>query len=812
MLYSLSIQEEGAFMSRLARVSLLVIFLVIPCFCQKKPAKANAGAAGLPSVSSEKSSDAAARLPVKRVVLYKNGIGYFEHTTRVHGTQDLRIDFTSGQLNDVLKSLTAVDMGEGRISSVRYNSTAPLSERLKSLRLPFGLQTTNADFLNALRGARVEVRSGTASATGRLLSVEKSRKTDARGNFSDVTEFSVVGDAGEMRSFELTPATSVRLAERDLNEEVGRYMNLIGSSRAADVRRMTLTATGSGEREIFVSYISEVPVWKSTYRILMPEKPGDKPLLQGWAIVDNTIGEDWTDVQLSLVAGAPQSFVQNISQPYYVRRPEVALPESVQLTPQTHEAAINGRTSSDLVALGSGAAGGAGVLTGLQGFVRDPSGAAVSNARITVRNEETGASQSTTTNAQGLYRFDNIQAGNSALFVDSQGFKRFQLTSFYLGVDRMNEIDARLELGASSQTVEVTAQLQTLNTESSTVSSTRSYAEAEEPEAEAKGLGDNFEYKLKQKITIGKNQSALVPILQSKIEAEKVTLWTSGSENVLRALWIKNTSGLTLDGGSFNLIDSDAFAGEGILETIHPDERRLISYAADPAVHIVDRAQEEEKPVSRVKMTKGILIATQEMRSTHKFVIHDADSTPRDVVVEYPVRPGWKLVEGLKPDETTSSFYRFRLPVDAGKSGELTVEEYSPQDTRYELANLEDEQVTRLSLLIADNRITPALKEAMQRVLQKKNEIGQLEAQSAERQRQIDAIEKDQMRLRENMKALKGSAEERALIQRYTHELNSQEDTLAALRQEKDQLDSKQEQAQKDLETISTQIVMDERF
>jgi hypothetical protein len=495
-----------------------------------------------------------------------------------------------------------------------------------------------------------------------------------------------------------------------------------------------------------------------------------------------------------------------------VRRPEVALPESVQLTPQTHEAAINGRTSSDLVALGSGAAGGAGVLTGLQGFVRDPSGAAVSNARITVRNEETGASQSTTTNAQGLYRFDNIQAGNSALFVDSQGFKRFQLTSFYLGVDRMNEIDARLELGASSQTVEVTAQLQTLNTESSTVSSTRSYAEAEEPEAEAKGLGDNFEYKLKQKITIGKNQSALVPILQSKIEAEKVTLWTSGSENVLRALWIKNTSGLTLDGGSFNLIDSDAFAGEGILETIHPDERRLISYAADPAVHIVDRAQEEEKPVSRVKMTKGILIATQEMRSTHKFVIHDADSTPRDVVVEYPVRPGWKLVEGLKPDETTSSFYRFRLPVDAGKSGELTVEEYSPQDTRYELANLEDEQVTRLSLLIADNRITPALKEAMQRVLQKKNEIGQLEAQSAERQRQIDAIEKDQMRLRENMKALKGSAEERALIQRYTHELNSQEDTLAALRQEKDQLDSKQEQAQKDLETISTQIVMDERF
>jgi hypothetical protein len=480
---------------------LLLLIFVFPSVAQKKPRDNKSVSAVQPD--AEKTSDSAARLPVKRVVLYKNGIGYFEHTARVRGTQDLRIDFTTGQLNDVLKSLTTVDMGDGRISSVRYNSTAPLGERLKSLRLPFGVQTTNADFLTALRGTRIEVRNGATAATGRLLSVEKSRKQDARGNFTDVTEFSLVGDAGELRTFELTPATSVRLAERDLNEEVGKYLNLVGSSRAADVRRMTLTATGSGEREIFVSYISEVPVWKSTYRILMPDKPGDKPLLQGWAVVDNTIGEDWQDVALSLVAGAPQSFVQNISQPYYVRRPEVALPASAQLTPQTHEVAINGRNVGDLMNLNAGVAGGigsgsgagrgmGGPLTGLQGFVRDPSGAAISNARVTVRNEETGTSQNTTTNAQGMYRFDNIQAGNSALFVDSHGFRRFQLTSFYLGTDRMNEIDARLELGSTAETVQVTAEPATLNTESSTLSSVRGYAEGEEPQAEAKGLGDNF--------------------------------------------------------------------------------------------------------------------------------------------------------------------------------------------------------------------------------------------------------------------------------------------------------------------------------
>jgi Carboxypeptidase regulatory-like domain len=787
------------------------VALVLPCSAQQKSVNPKTPSGVLETAT--KTADSANRLPVKRVVLYKNGVGYFEHTARVHGTQDLRIDFTTGQLNDVLESLTAVDTGDGRITSVRYNSTAPLSERLKSLRLPFGLQTTNAEFLNALRGARVDVRSGSVSATGRLLSVESSRKQDARGNFTDVTDFSLVSDGGELRTFELTPATSVRVADRELNEEVERYMNLVGSSRAADVRRMTLTATGTGDREIFVSYISEVPVWKSTYRILMPEKPGDKPLLQGWAVVDNTIGEDWTDVELSLVAGAPQSFVQNISQPYYIRRPEVALPESAQLTPQTHEVAINGRNFSELVTLSPGVAGAtansSGPLTGLQGFVRDAAGAAIPNARITVRNEESGTSRSTTTNAQGLYRVDNIQAGNSALFVDATGFRRFQLTSFYLGVDRMNEIDARLEVGTATETVEVTAQPTVLQTSTSMV---RGYAEGERPEAEAKGLGDNFEYKLKQKITIGKNQSALVPILQSKIEADKVTLWTVGTDNVLRALWIHNTSGLTLDGGSFNLLDADAFAGEGMLETIHPDERRLISYAADPAVHIADRLQEDSRPVSRVRMTKGVLITTQELRTSHKFEIRNADTSARQVVVEYPVRSGWKLSETLKPEETSASYYRFRLPVEAGKSSELLVEETSPQETRYELTDLDDDHVKQLNLLVADNRITPALKEAIQRILQKKSEVDQIESQSAERKRQMDTIEKDQARLRENMKALKGSAEERALIQRYTGELNSQEDRLAALTKEKEDLDRKQAQAQNELETMVEQTVLDERF
>src|SRR5271169_1262958 len=112
-------------------VLLSLLLFVFPATAENKPT-------GIKPPAAPRAKEASARLPVKRVVLYKNGVGYFEHTARVHGTQDLRIDFTTGQLNDVLKSLTAVDMGDGRVTSVRYNSTAPLNERLKSLRLPFG--------------------------------------------------------------------------------------------------------------------------------------------------------------------------------------------------------------------------------------------------------------------------------------------------------------------------------------------------------------------------------------------------------------------------------------------------------------------------------------------------------------------------------------------------------------------------------------------------------------------------------------------------------------------------------------------------
>ena len=132
-------------------------------------------------------------LPVKRVVLYKSGVGYFEHLGRVRESQDVTIPFTSGQLNDVLKSLTVLDLNGGRITGVEYGSAAPMDRQLGDLRLPVGEKASLTEFLGALRGARLEVRSGTSTITGRLLSVERKTRI-AGGTTLEVDYLSLIAD------------------------------------------------------------------------------------------------------------------------------------------------------------------------------------------------------------------------------------------------------------------------------------------------------------------------------------------------------------------------------------------------------------------------------------------------------------------------------------------------------------------------------------------------------------------------------------------------------------------------------------------
>jgi hypothetical protein len=765
-----------------------------------------------------------AMLPVRRVVLYKNGVGYFEHLGRVRGSQTVHVDFTSAQLNDVLKSLTALDLSGGRITGVDYNSEAPLARRLATLRLALGEKPSMADFLAALRGARVEVRGANGPAlTGKLLSVE--RKTRTASNWTvETDEISLITDAGEVRSVDLNPATSVRIAEQDLQAEVGKYLGLIASARDQDVRRMTLSTTGSGERNLYVSYISEVPIWKTTYRIVLPTKPEKKPLLQGWAIVDNTVGEDWNDVELSLVAGAPHSFIQQLSEPFYGRRPVVALPESVQLSPQTHAATLLGGNGS------------------LNGTVTDQSGASVAGATVRLVGPNGAVIAQTTTDSNGQYSFSSQPTGNYRVEMERLGFRKTVVSNLNLSPGA-NQINGQLQVGSSSQVVEVTASGVSLETSASEISATGGSAGklpvanrahvnfsagasggtgggtfragptlnpglvensigGMEAAASGQGLGDLFEYKLKDRVTLKKNQSALVPIVQTELDAEKVSLWTgtTGSGRPLRGLWLKNSSSLTLDGGSFSVLDNEVFAGEGLTDPIKPGERRLVSYATDLGLLVQAETSGRPQHVTRVKISKGMLTQISELQERTLYTVRNEDDTTRQLVVEHPARYAWTLVKGSKePEEKAPGVYRFRMEVPAKATATLPVEEAHVQETTYQLSNLNDDQI---AIFVRQQTITPEMQLALAKISAQKAVVAKLEEEMELRQKDIERIVDDQGRLRENMKALRGSAEEKTLLQRYTRQLDEQETRLDALRKKIEATESQRDQANDRLEKM----------
>ena len=672
------------------------------------------------SAPAPASAPAEVPLPIRRVVLFKSGIGYFEHLGDVRNRQDVTIRFNSPQLDDVLKSLTVLDLGKGQIAGITYNSTAPMEQRLGALRLPLDAGTTAMQMLGSLRGARIEVNAGAGPIEGRLLAVEQRDKSHGDETTS-IDTFSILTDAGELRSFELTPAVRVRVVDRDLRQEIGRYLDLVGSAREQDVRSLVISTSGSGDRPLFVSYVSEVPIWKSTYRLVLPAK--GPPLLQGWAIVDNTIGEDWRDVQLSLVAGAPQSFIQNLSQPYYAQRPVVPMPRAVLLTPQTHQETLQ---SQDLAA-------------------RQTPPPPPPRARLS-EGDTAGA-----------------------------------------------EFGAEIVSGAPSASIPEDVHEQAADVD---------------PVAAGSSLGDLFEYRITQPITVNKNQSALVPILSAEIAAEKVSLWNRapGSGRPLRAVWLTNATGLTLDGGSMTLIDGGAFAGEGLIEALKPGGRRLLSYAADLGTLVDARVSAAPGRVARLSVRDGIVVEESQERATWTYRARNENPSGVTLVIEHRVRPGWTLSPDLKPEEITAGAARFRLRIEPASEATLEVPEFSRRETRIAVTDVDAALITRLT---QSGVPAQALETALKPVLEKRAELAAIDRRLQTLQAEHATIVRDQQRVRENMKALRGSAEEKQLLQRYTRQLDEQETRLEALQKDLDRAGAARAAGHEELSALLAAVSLD---
>jgi hypothetical protein len=733
---------------RLASVFLVLSSSVLaPQSSTPKPAAtAPKPSSPAPSADSPARPRDGAGLPVRRVVLYKNGVGYFEHAGRVTGTQAVTIDFTSSQLDDALQSLTALDLGGGRITGVNYNSSTPFNQQLKNIPLGLGDKPSTTDLYAALRGARVEVSGpGEAPVSGRIVHYEIRSEKNAAGVTANHRVLTIITDTGLIRSLDIGPATGVHILDGDLRRDLDDYLALLASTQSRQMRHLTLDAQGTGTRDIRVSYISEVPVWKSTYRIVFPAGSGksretESATLQGWAVVDNTVGSDWDNVQLSLVAGAPQSFTEPLSQPIYTTRPTVAVPEAENMAPVVHEGALAAAPAMP------------------------------------------AASQSVTVNgALAPRELARKQLG--------------QLHGAYPGgLATGSNVAGGVIGGIGSGSAGGSG-------------GGYSFLQDETGSASSSRFDDFFEYTVAQPVTLHKNQSALVPFLQTSVQADRVTLWNAAEPVALRALWLTNASNLTLDRGSFSVFESGEFAGEGLTDPIHAGEKRLLSYAVDQAVHISTEGRTDSMHLRHLTAHNGVLSErTEEIREI-TYVVHNAASDARNVILEHPVEDGWKLNSDPSPIETSASFYRFRVAAGPGEIVRLHVGQTHIQTISYALTGMDDQQ---LDILIKGSGDRAAIEKALAPVLAARAKLADLETRVDAKQKDIDRVETDSKRLHDNLVGLKDSPEERTLARRYAGEMNTDEDQLQTLRKDRADLEQQQKAAQQALDDAIASLNLDE--
>jgi hypothetical protein len=741
------------------------------------------------------------RLPIRRVILYSNGVAYIERRGIVNGNAEVNLSFKQSQVDDVLKSMVVLDLNKGRIGAVSYNSSAPISARMAEI--PFSVNPVSSDgggiagVLSQLQGAKVAVTSIKGTFVGSILTVERRQVTTDKQ--SQMTSILVIAsENGEISSFDLNDIRSVKLLDEGTRKDVNEFANATASARRLDAKTITVTSQGTGQREMVVSYTIAAPIWKTTYRVVL-DKEG-KPFFQGWAIVDNVSEENWQDVQLSLVSGSPVSFIQPLQKPLYRYRPVIAMPTDLQLKPQVYEP--QGRVSR----AGS---------SEISGTVTDPNGAVVPNATVTITNTSSGASFSTYTNADGEFSREGLAAGNYTVSVTAPGFKRTLVTSVQPGRD----LDIEIQVGGVSETVTVTGSADVVNTSSASLSNNYSTNVSLQQgltsvsdalinnnsgvvtAAAGEEIGDLFEYRIEQPVTVDRDRSALIPIIQTKMEGERVSIYNESVrvDRPFSGVLLKNPTALTLESGSLTVLDGDAYAGEALMERLKPKEQRLISFALDLGTHVRVRQTADREPAKIVKVVSGTFQVHYFQGDQRVYDISNQTDKPKVMYIEFPIRDSWQLSETTaKPEYTTQRYYRFRVELAPFADKQFTIALRQPLMDSYQIASLSKAEI---ELFVSRRYIDDATRAKLEKLVDLRQRILQVSQKLESFDDEVEKIESDQKRLRENIEALSKTPEAKTLISRYIAKAGEQETRLEEMDKERKTLESEKQSLESQLAT-----------
>lgn len=697
-------------------------------------------------------------LPLKRIVFYSNGVAYFERRGRIQGDAEIKLPFRGTELDDVLKSLLVLDLGRGRIESVEYEAVEPPAVKLagSSFRLPAGTLENDPDgglagALRRLQGCRVALSLPSRELTGRILTVSRTALRPGTNQPGEIKDFLLLAsDEGGLHSLALPDIRSVRL----LDEENRRQLNLFAETAArlgkTESSLLTITSRGEGSRELMAACTVAAPVWKASYR--MVAGADGRPFLQGWALVDNTTDEDWEQVMITLVSGSPASTWQQLSWPLYRHRPQIQPPGGTSPFPQEAP----------------------------KPWLTGPPPVSTASASMATELTQDNRLSKVPVNGKNFPALMNLSPGVSIDGVDNNSTAIQSQPA--LSVTLPSDAITRGEAGVST-------------------------------EVESLRRGELFEYRVAVPVTIRRHRSALVPIVQTALEGERVSRYSEIQGGRPKSGWrLHNTSGLVLEQGPVVLMEGEAFGGESTLPRIYENQKKFIPFAEDLDLEITSREVKEREPAFLVKAGRGAFQAHHYEVHRTIYAIRNHAGRAKILYIEHPVEEEWEWADGMpKPvsRDDESALFRLEVPPGGREPLEFTVSARCPKMDTYQLDDL---TAVDLEVFQARGYLDEATGKALRQLVGFSEKTVENEQMQEKLEAEAEALSEEQERLRDTVEKLGKQAEARILITRYLTKMDRQENRLEEIAREKARLSEENLKLGKDKKQLVANLLLERKL
>ena len=655
----------------------------------------------------------APELPVVKVVLYQNGVGYFERRGKLNG-QSVELRVRPDQINDVLKSLSVLDLSGGMPSSV----SLPVEKSGDRLAAELPAQVRNAvglqGLLAVLRGTEVEVDGEDGTLQGRVVGVETQMVPGGRdGANVQRAVLTLMAGSDRLIATAVDGIREVRIGDRTLSVGLSRSLDISRSDGAWKPVSLTVRLAGDETHDLIVSYIHEVPIWRPAYRAWV--ETGKSVQLQGWAIVDNTSGEPWNDVDLTLVVGSPLSFRYNLHTPHHVQRPDLTsrLPQTADAPPEPDSgyaeappsppAAMEAESREEADGLGDDEDYGGGGARSSKG------------AKDSARPRKSAAKPSPSYGGASAPSAGPRYAPKPPPAPEEQERRR----------DAMMRSAQALVTG--------------------------------------KEVGALYTYQATTPVTVPDRAAALINIVNRKVDGQDVFLFREpqSGQAPFRAVMLRNATvgdsdGSALEGGPITLYVDGTFAGEGFIGRIAKNETAFIPYARESGFVLHLRQDQKIEDLHLVRIVDG-RISIQAKRVYRRTVALESQRDKESVAyVKLPLTSGTTLQD--PPKEMVKAGNEIYVPVKVGAKAKVEVVLVESTPIEMTETGLSANTLSAFRYYLKGQKVEDAVAGPIRELLALAEEQARLATDSHNLNNQRHILDQEQARIQNNLDALPAGA------------------------------------------------------